>query len=157
MKREYKCRKHKSNDGFFDLDGNWCCLYCYKENRYSNPEGIVLKEVKVRNKLVRIVDKSRKKSKKVVLEVFLDNENKELIYHYSTRDLSVCLREYERIIRDIETNRRIGREDRRELRAEEEYYTASEPEETSEPEENRYLFIHSTDITSSTFSESTDY
>jgi len=32
---KYRCNKHKSNDGFYDLSGKWFCWYCYEE------EGII--------------------------------------------------------------------------------------------------------------------
>jgi len=28
---EYKCNKHKSNEGFIDLSGKWNCWLCYKD------------------------------------------------------------------------------------------------------------------------------
>jgi len=29
---KYRCNKHKSNDGFYDLKGKWFCWYCYEES-----------------------------------------------------------------------------------------------------------------------------
>lgn len=98
---KYKCKKHKTNHGFIDEEGNWHCIFCYREDKYRNINGILLKEIKVKNRIVRIVDRSRREHKSVFVEVF-NFKTKKLLHDFVSRDLSVCLREFENIVRMIQ-------------------------------------------------------
>jgi len=100
MKRKYKCIKHKSNDGFYDSEGKWHCWFCYFENVYFNPNGIVMKELEVKKYLLRIVDYSEDNEKSMQVQVF-DKTDKTLVHVYDCRDLSVAIRHFDDIIQRI--------------------------------------------------------
>ena len=98
-KSEYKCSKHKSNEGFYDSNGNWICWKCYYENEFLNPKGKVLDSFKHENYLVRLIDTG----KEVRVEIW-DTKDKTRISQIEYRYLSVAMREFKRFIQDILSN-----------------------------------------------------
>jgi len=107
---KYKCEKHKSNDGVVDKNGKFHCSYCFKEDKFLNPSGVVIKECTKRDYLIRIVDRSSD-SRNIVVEVF-STKTRKLIEDTPYRDLSVALRRYTEIIELIQ-DRRYERRRRR--------------------------------------------
>lgn len=110
---KYKCQEHLSNEGFYDEEGNFVCLYCYMNNIFKCPKGRLLKQVRLRKYILRILDKSTKTHKQMAVQVFIDKGDKKILDHkYTTRDLSVALRHYQQLHQDIEERR--YKRDRRE-------------------------------------------
>ena len=99
MNKRYKCLRHKSNEGYIDKNGKWHCWYCYSENLYLNPKGVVLKELEVKKYTLRIVDRTTPEEKSIWVEVF--TRSKILDHNYNCRDLSVAIRHFESLVREI--------------------------------------------------------
>jgi len=71
---DYKCTKHKSNEGFIDNTGKWVCWLCYDYS--NNIEAGDMVRVK---DLPDIEDKFRNRILKV-MQVVIDNDNQIMLY-----------------------------------------------------------------------------
>lgn len=98
--RKYKCEKHLSNQGYLNKEGEWCCWFCYYENLYLNPNGVVLKELEIKDYVIRIVDRTNSQNKELSVELFTKDE-KILDHNYNCRDLSMAIRHFDTLIREI--------------------------------------------------------
>lgn len=98
-KRKYRCKKHMSNEGYYDSNNQWQCWECYFEDIYNNPRGTIVKYSRIRKYTLRVVDRSERH---IVVEVF---KERMLVDKFTYRDLSLALRKYEELTELIETGR----------------------------------------------------
>ena len=99
-KMKYRCGKHLSNQGYIDDEGKWHCWFCYYENLYLNPNGVVIKELEIKDYIIRIVDRTNSQSKDLCVELFT-KDKKILDHRYNCRDLSMAIRHFDNLIREI--------------------------------------------------------
>lgn len=96
---EYKCKKHKSNKGYYDSNGQWHCWQCTKENKYFYPDGKIVSRIRIGDKEVRIVKTEEEHNIKVetwdVKKLKLENVSTHCY-------MSTATREYKEIIKQLE-------------------------------------------------------
>jgi len=86
--KKYKCAKHKSNEGFYNNEGEWICWECIALDPYLSPRGRIIDSMIKEPFLLRLVD-ATKYGEFLRLEVFL---NKKLTVLREFRDLSLATR-----------------------------------------------------------------
>ena len=103
-KKKYRCKKHRSNNGYVGPDGKWYCWKCTKENKYFYPKGTVID---------RYTNEEEKREVRTVatgprtIHVELwDISNYTLIDSKGHQYLSTAIRSFGRIVEDIENGNR---------------------------------------------------
>jgi len=112
----FKCNKHKSNEGYFEGD-KWICWECITSDLLKYPIGRVIDSQKRNGYILRVVDGS-KIGEMVRFEIFKDNK---FITVEQYRDLSQAIRRFDvpltelnMITQRVEENREERSIDRRE-------------------------------------------
>ena len=139
---EYKCKKHRSNDGWYDANGRWHCWECTRENTYLYPRGKVLEVATIGSYEIRVI--TTRSSYPATVEVWkLGGKKVKLKYKHSFKYLSQAMREYNRILEEIKIG--IFHEDNAEL---------EESEFSYSPEVNMWSDISDSGSTTSTWTTS---
>jgi hypothetical protein len=97
-KMEFKCPKHRSNEGYIDSTGTWRCWKCTRENEYFYPKGKIIEKCTIGDYEVRILSLG---SHSVVVEKWNTKKKKKLLNEIHDY-LSTAIRSYQRIVDDID-------------------------------------------------------
>lgn len=103
VKKKYKCIRHRTNNGYINSEGKWCCWKCAKENRYFYPEGSVIEKYTSNNNKteVRIVSTG---PHTVKVEVWFIDKNPQILNWSEHHNyLSTAMRTFEGIVIRIES------------------------------------------------------
>ena len=106
-KIEFKCSKHRSNEGYIDSTGTWKCWKCTRENEYFYPKGKIIEKCTIGDYEVRILSLG---SHSVVVEKWNTKKKKKLLNDFHDY-LSTAIRSYQRMVDDIDQGIDLEREE----------------------------------------------
>jgi hypothetical protein len=110
MTIEFKCEKHKTNNGYFDhLDNKWHCWKCKKEDEFYYPSGEIIETRTLPDYTIRLLSYGEHS---IRLEVWDTRCNPK---HRMTDEqhgyLSTALREYNRCVHNLIENEHKKKDD----------------------------------------------
>lgn len=96
---EFKCKKHKTNKGWYDAYNQWHCWKCTYENLYDFPRGKIIDRAIRGDYELRILNTG--KEKELILELW-NIKTKKLEHRSIHNYLSTIRREFNTLLEEIE-------------------------------------------------------